>query len=395
MYITDLTSSELSGQRVLLRLDLNLPVKEGRITDMTRLERSMPTISHIVENGGKAIILSHLGRPKGRADPEFSFSSLLGQIEQKIGRRCCLLEHGGNLPLPELTEEQSKAEVLIVDNTRFFSGEKTGDTELAKALSKLGDLFCIDAFSVVHRAHASVSGINAFLPSYMGPSLANELENLTASLDNADHPVVAIVGGAKVSTKIAVLNNLIRNVDHLIVGGGMANTFLAAKGFGIGKSLHEADYISVASDIIARARQQECQLYLPSDVATHNEFSSTESPHFRLVKTVPEDEMILDFGPNSAKEVQNVVSHARTVIWNGPLGAFELSPFDLASRSVAVAAAEACSKFGTRVIAGGGDTLAMLGQSGVVEKFTFCSIAGGAFLEWLEGKKLPGLSAFD
>lgn len=393
MHITDLTSSELSGKRVLLRLDLNLPVVEGIVTDMTRLERSLPTINHIVENGGRAVILSHLGRPGGSADPNLSFAALLEQIRAKIGHECRLLEHRGELPLPELNQEQTDAKVLLVDNTRFFPGEKTGDAALALALSQLGDLFCIDAFSVAHRAHASVSGINAFLPSYLGPSIANELENLAASLDQADHPIVAIVGGAKVSTKIGVLTNLLQKVDHLIVGGGMANTFLAAMGQSVGNSIYEADYESAASDIIAKARQQSCHLYLPTDVATHTEFSATTSPRLRLVDTIPDDEMILDFGPTSTQEIQEIILGAKTVIWNGPLGAFELSPFDTASRAVARTAAESCTQSGARVIAGGGDTLALLGQCGVIDQLTFCSTAGGAFLEWLEGKQLPGLTA--
>lgn len=386
-----ITDAELSDKKVLLRLDLNLPLQDGMVTDFTRLDRSKPTINHIIGQGGQVVILSHFARPGGKYVPEASFEHLVDQIAQELQLSCQLLRHGGDLPLPRLNLEQEVADVLIVDNTRFFEGETVGDTDLAYALSSLGDVFCLDAFSVTHRAHTSVTGLAPLLPTYAGLSLSAEIDSLSRAFTEAERPSAAIVGGAKVSTKISVLENLIPNVDCLIVGGGMANTFLRAMGHSIGKSLVEEDQTETALQLLALARRSGCDVILPVDVATNTIFAATDQAVICDADNVHQDSMILDFGPKSTKAVIDMMTAMKTVLWNGPLGAFELSPFDQASVAVSKEVARLCASGGLKAVAGGGDTLALLAQAGVAADFTFCSTGGGAFLEWLEGKSLPGL----
>lgn len=386
-----ITDADLSDKRVLLRLDLNLPVQDGVVTDFTRLNRSKATIKYVIEQGGQVVILSHFGRPGGKFVPEASFEHLVDQIANELKLDCKLLKHGGNLPLPKLNLEQEVAEVLIVDNTRFFAGETKGDTELAQELSNLGDVFCLDAFSVTHRAHISVTGLAPLMPTYAGLSLSAEVDSLQKALTEAERPSAAIVGGAKVSTKISVLENLIPNVDCLVVGGGMANTFLLAMGHGVGNSLVEEDQTETALQLLALAKCSGCDVILPVDVATNTTFLATDRPVICNADSVLADSMVLDFGPKSTQAVINAIAAMKTILWNGPLGAFELSPFDEASVAVAKEVARRCASGDLKAVAGGGDTLALLAQAGAVQDFTFCSTGGGAFLEWLEGKALPGL----
>ncbi|MFY2822612.1 phosphoglycerate kinase [Ruegeria sp. MALMAid1280] len=382
----------LSDKRVLMRADLNLPVQDGLVSDWTRLERCTPTIRHIIDRGGQVVLLSHFGRPAGQYDPQLSFKELLPQIRDKLALSCELLDHRGELPLASLNAQQEIADVLLVDNTRFFSGETTGDQTLSRAIAELGDCFCLDAFSVSHRNHTTVTGLASFLPSFAGFSLADELDALNATLATIGRPCVAIVGGAKVSTKIDVLRNLIPKTDTLIVGGGMANTFLKAIGYEIGSSLVEDDQLSTAREIMQFADSFDCALVLPTDVATHHTFASTDKALVCDIKDVGESAMILDFGPTSMASIKGIVSSAKTLLWNGPLGAFEIIPFEIASVEVAKFVANRCASGELKAVAGGGDTLALLAKAGVSDDFTFCSTGGGAFLEWLEGKKLPGLS---
>lgn len=382
---------DLTGKRVLLRLDLNLPVVNGVISDMTRLARSRPTINHILSAGGKVVILAHFGRPNGIASADHSFAPFVEQISQFLGRKIAFFQHNGTRPLPCLSKDQQNADILLVENSRFFAGEETGDLDLAQALSKLGDVFCNDAFSVVHRAHATVTGLAAYLPSFAGLALESELSTLTDTLHAPEKPIVAIVGGAKVSTKMKVLRNMVKQVDCLIIGGGMANTFLAAKGYGLGQSLMEEDFVEMAAQVIRLAQQNDCRIYLPVDANTHTAFEATKTARCYPVDNIPENAMILDYGPQSIAQVVQIICTAKTVLWNGPLGAFEIAPFDQGSVAVAREIAEKTALGQMRSVAGGGDTVSVLNQAGCAENLTFVSTAGGAFLEWLEGRTLPGL----
>ena len=393
MMYTTIKDLDVAGKAVVLRLDLNLPMQDGVVADMTRFERSLPTIRHIINGGGRVVILSHFGRPDGAFDSRYSFQSLVGQISAALGDECLMVQHAGLLPLPDLSRAQAEARVVLVDNTRFFPGEVSGEKNLARSFAELGDIFCLDAFSVAHRSHASVTGIASFLPACVGLALGHEIACLTEAMDSADRPIMAVVGGAKVSTKISVLKHLIDKVDHLVVGGGMANTFLLAQGHTVGKSLAEREQVPIAKGLLASAAEKGCNIVLPVDVATHGSFAATDEPGFYCVEDIPGDKMVLDFGPESLQAVADLARTCKTVLWNGPLGAFELAPFERASASLANVIAGQCRSGALRAVAGGGDTLAMLKQAGVQEDFTFCSTGGGAFLEWLEGKELPGLGS--
>ncbi len=382
----------LHDSRVLIRVDFNLPLQDGLISDWTRFERCVPTIRHIIDQGGQVVLLSHFGRPAGQYDPELSFKVLLPQIQEKLALSCELLDHRGALPLANLSAKQELADVLLFDNTRFFSGETKGDPKLAEAISGLGDCFCLDAFSVSHRNHTSVTGLASYLPTFAGFSLADELEALNETLETISRPCVAIVGGAKVSTKIDVLRNLIPKTDTLVVGGGMANTFLKALGHEIGSSLVEEDQLTTAQEMMQLAELVGCVLALPKDVATHKTFASTDTALVCGIDDVADGSMILDFGPQSIDYINQIVASAKTLLWNGPLGAFEISPFHVASTEVAKFVASRCASGDLKAVAGGGDTLALLAKAEVSDDFTFCSTGGGAFLEWLEGKQLPGLA---
>ena len=382
---------DLNGKKVLLRVDINVPVENGRVTDATRIERIVPTVDDIIAKGGKPILVAHFGRPKGKVVLDMSLRQVLPTLKEKLGHPVAFVE---TLDAAEAhTEEQDSAEVMLLENIRFHPGEEKNDPEFAKRLAGLGDVFCNDAFSAAHRAHASTEGVAHHLPSCAGRLMQAELEALEAALGNPQRPVVAVVGGAKVSTKLDLLGNLVAKVDHLVIGGGMANTFLAAQGIDVGKSLCEHDLADTAREILAKAEAAGCEIVLPSDVVTAREFKAGAENEVVPANACPEDAMILDAGPGAVAKVGEVLDGAKTLIWNGPLGAFEIPPFDTATNAAAARAAELTKAGQLTSVAGGGDTVAALNGAGAADSFTYISTAGGAFLEWMEGKTLPGVAA--
>jgi phosphoglycerate kinase len=382
---------DLNGKKVLLRVDINVPVENGRVTDATRIERIVPTVDDIIAKGGKPILVAHFGRPKGKVVLDMSLRQVLPTLKEKLGHPVAFVE---TLDAAEAhTEEQDSAEVMLLENIRFHPGEEKNDPEFAKRLAGLGDVFCNDAFSAAHRAHASTEGVAHHLPSCAGRLMQAELEALEAALGNPQRPVVAVVGGAKVSTKLDLLGNLVAKVDHLVIGGGMANTFLAAQGIDVGKSLCEHDLADTAREILAKAEAAGCEIVLPSDVVTAREFKAGAENEVVPANACPEDAMILDAGPGAVAKVGEVLDGAKTLIWNGPLGAFEIPPFDTATNAAAARAAELTKAGKLTSVAGGGDTVAALNGAGAADSFTYISTAGGAFLEWMEGKTLPGVAA--
>lgn len=382
--------ASLSGQRVLVRVDLNVPVENGKVSDATRIERVVPTIRSIVEKGGKAILLAHFGRPKGGPDEANSLAFLVTYLADHLDLPVGFAPHGLDHARRAI-EAMQPGDVLLVENTRFHKGEEKNDPDFVEQLAALGDCYVNDAFSAAHRAHASTEGVARKLPAYAGQSMQAELEALAKALDRPARPVAAVVGGAKISTKLDLLGNLVRKVDILIIGGGMANTFLAAQGKAVGKSLCEHDLLDTARAILAGAGP--CEIVLPSDAVVAREFKAGAESRVVAIEAVGPDEMILDAGPASVAAVQDILKRTRTLVWNGPFGAFELKPFDAATVAVARAAAEATKAGRLVTIAGGGDTVAALNAAGVAQDFTYISTAGGAFLEWLEGKTLPGVQA--
>jgi len=382
---------DLSGKRVLLRVDINVPVEGGRVTDATRIERIVPTVEDILAKGGKPIIVAHFGRPKGKVVLDMSLRQVLPVLRQKLGHPVAFVE---TLDAAERhTEEQDSAEVMLLENIRFHPGEEKNDPEFAKRLAGLGDVYCNDAFSAAHRAHASTEGVARHLPSCAGRLMQAELEALEAALGQPQRPVVAVVGGAKVSTKLDLLGNLVAKVDHLVIGGGMANTFLAAQGVDVGKSLCEHDLADTAREILGKAEAAGCEIVLPVDVVVAREFKAGAESEVVAAADCPGDAMILDAGPQSVAKIAAVLDGAKTLIWNGPLGAFEIPPFDAATNAAAAKAAELTAAGSLISVAGGGDTVAALNGAGAAERFTYISTAGGAFLEWMEGKDLPGVAA--
>lgn len=384
---------DLDGKTVLVRVDINVPVEDGRVTDATRIERIVPTVRDVLAKGGRPVLLAHFDRPKGKVVPEMSLQQLVPALEAALGLR---VRFGADCIGPEAEATirgAGKGEVVLLENTRFHPGEEKNDPEFAGALAALGDVYVNDAFSAAHRAHGSTEGLARLLPSAAGRLMAEELAALDAALGNPKRPVAAIVGGAKVSTKLDLLSNLVRKVDHLIIGGGMANTFLAAQGLEVGQSLAEHEMAGTARDILARADEAGCKVLLPSDVVVAREFKA-QAPHETVAaEACPADAMILDAGPQTVERIREVIGSVATLIWNGPLGAFELPPFDAATLAAARAAA-AATKTGRLIsVAGGGDTVAALHAAGVADDFTYVSTAGGAFLEWMEGKTLPGVAA--
>ena len=382
---------DFNGKKVLLRVDINVPVENGRVTDATRIERIVPTVDDIIAKGGKPILVAHFGRPKGKVVLDMSLRQVLPTLKEKLGHPVAFVE---TLDAAEAhTEEQDSAEVMLLENIRFHPGEEKNDPEFAKRLAGLGDVFCNDAFSAAHRAHASTEGVAHHLPSCAGRLMQAELEALEAALGNPQRPVVAVVGGAKVSTKLDLLGNLVAKVVHLVIGGGMANTFLAAQGIDVGKSLCEHDLADTAREILAKAEAAGCEIVLPSDVVTAREFKAGAENEVVPANACPEDAMILDAGPGAVAKVGEVLDGAKTLIWNGPLGAFEIPPFDTATNAAAARAAELTKAGKLTSVAGGGDTVAALNGAGAADSFTYISTAGGAFLEWMEGKTLPGVAA--
>jgi phosphoglycerate kinase len=380
------------GKRVLVRVDLNVPMENGRVSDATRLERILPTIRDIADRGGRVILLAHFGRPKGR-DPKESLRPVAEELSRHLKRPIAFAEDCIGDAAAKAVAAMKDGEVLCLENTRFHKEEEKNDAGFVAELAKLGDAYVNDAFSAAHRAHASTEGLAKKLPAYAGRTMQAELEALDKALGNPRKPVAAIVGGAKVSTKLDLLGNLVKKVDLLIIGGGMANTFLAARGVKVGKSLCEHDLVATAREIEAKAKAAGCEIVLPVDALLAKEFKANPGHRAADVGDVREDEMILDAGPKSVAGVEAKLKAAKTLVWNGPFGAFELAPFDAATVSVAKTAA-ALTKAGALVsIAGGGDTVAALNHAGVADDFTYISTAGGAFLEWMEGKALPGVEA--
>jgi phosphoglycerate kinase len=385
--------ADLSGQRALVRVDLNVPMKDGAVTDTTRLDAAVPTIASLADRGAKVLLLAHFGRPKGGPAPEFSLRQVVPALADVLGRPVGFIADCAGDAAAAQVAALSNGSVTVLENTRFHAGEEKNDPALVREMAKLGDLFVNDAFSAAHRAHASTEGLAHVLPAYAGRSMEAELKALDAALGAPVRPVAAVVGGAKVSSKLDVLTNLVGKVDHLIIGGGMANTFLAAKGIPVGRSLCEHDLADTARNILLRAEAANCTVHLPWDVVVAKEFRSHAPNRVANVNEVADDEMILDLGPHAVESLGDVLKNCATLVWNGPLGAFEMEPFDRATVALAQTAA-ALTTGGTLVsVAGGGDTVAALNHAGVGSEFTFVSTAGGAFLEWMEGKELPGVVA--
>ena len=384
---------DLSGKRVLLRVDLNVPMKDGKITDMTRIERITPTIIELSDKGAKVILLSHFGRPKGAPNPEFSLAPIAQALETHLDRRVHFAADCIGEKAEKAVADMASGDILLLENTRFHAGEEKNDPAMARALAGLGDIFVNDAFSAAHRAHASTEAIAHLLPAYAGRTMQAELEALEKGLGNPRKPVLAVVGGAKISTKLDLLSNLVRKVDALVIGGGMANTFLAAGGTDVGKSLCEHDLADTARRIMKEAEEAGCAIVLPSDAVIAREFKAGAPSEVVAVDAVPPDAMILDAGPETIAAVKEWIGKADTLVWNGPLGAFEIEPFDRATVEAARYAAEQTREGKLISVAGGGDTVAALNHAEVAGDFTYVSTAGGAFLEWMEGKALPGVQA--
>jgi phosphoglycerate kinase len=388
--IRTLDDADVQGKRVLLRVDLNVPMEDGKVGDVTRIERVIPTIREVADGGGRAVLLSHLGRPKG-PDPKLTLRPVAAALARVIGRPVVFADDCIGDRAAAAVDAMKPGDILCLENTRFHPGEETNDPAFVAALAAQGDIWVNDAFSAAHRAHASTEGLGHVLPGYAGRAMQAEIEALTSALEKPDHPVAAVVGGAKVSTKLELLNNLLAKVDTLIIGGGMANTFLAARGKDVGKSLAEHGLAAMARDILANAAARGCDIVLPVDAVVAAEFKAHAPSRVVAIDQVGRDDMILDIGPLSVEHVVSVLARARTLVWNGPLGAFELEPFDNGTIEVAEAAAELTGSGQLRSVAGGGDTVAALNAAGVAGRFTYLSTAGGAFLEWLEGKALPGV----
>jgi len=384
---------DIKGKRALVRVDLNVPMADGRVTDETRLRALLPTVTELADKGAKVLLLAHFGRPKGAKHSEMSVSMVLDALQEVLGREIMFVPEIAGDVVTQSVGILADGDIALLENTRFWPGEEANDPELAKAVAANGDFYVNDAFSAAHRAHMSTEGLAHVLPAYAGRSMEAELKALEAALGNPEHPVAAVVGGAKVSSKLDVLTHLVTKVDHLIIGGGMANTFLAARGINVGKSLCEHDLADTANGILEAADTAGCTVHLPYDVVTSVEFRANPTVRTVNVHEVAADEMILDVGPAAVEALADVLKTCRTLVWNGPLGAFEMEPFDAATVSLARTAA-ALTKEGSLVsVAGGGDTVAALANAGVTDDFTFISTAGGAFLEWMEGKPLPGVDA--
>jgi phosphoglycerate kinase len=388
-----LDDGDFRGKRVLLRVDINVPVKDGKVTDATRIERVLPTIRELSEDGAKVILLAHFGRPKGEPDPSLSLKPVRQAVEAELGRPIGFAGDCVGEPARKAVEVMSDGDILLLENTRFHKGEEKNDPDFTRALAKNGDVYVNDAFSAAHRAHASTEGLAHLLPAYAGRAMQEELEALEKGLGKPTKPVVAIVGGAKVSTKIDLLMNLTHKVDALVIGGGMANTFLAARGTQVGKSLAEHDLGGMAKQIMIEAAEAGCALILPVDAVVAREFKAGAASRCVAIGEVPEDAMILDVGPKTVEAVNQWIDRAATIVWNGPLGAFEIEPFDRATVEAARHAAERTKEAKLVSVAGGGDTVAALNHAGAADDFTYVSTAGGAFLEWMEGKALPGVEA--
>ncbi len=377
------------GKTALVRVDLNVPMADGKVTDDTRLQAVVPTVTELADKGAKVLLLAHFGRPKGEYRPEFSLKPVVAPLAEVLGRDVGFMER----PSPDAIADLPNGSIMVVENSRFAPGEEKNDPGMAKMIASFGDFYVNDAFSAAHRAHVTTAGIAEYLPSYAGRSMERELTALNKALGDPEHPVAAVVGGAKVSSKLDVLRQMVEKVDHLIIGGGMANTFLAARGVDVGKSLCEHDLTDTANEILEAADKADCTVHLPYDAVVAKEFSPNPPTRTVNVHEVAEDEMILDIGPAAVEALSDVLKTCKTLVWNGPLGAFETPPFDIATVALAQTAAALTKEGQLLSVAGGGDTVAALNHAGAANDFSFVSTAGGAFLEWMEGKELPGVAA--
>lgn len=384
--------SNPAGKRVLVRVDLNVPVADGKVTDKTRIERVAPTILELSKKGAKVILLAHFGRPKGEPVADMSLSLIIPAVNEVLGTKIFFAADCIGQDAEKAVSSMKDGDILLLENTRFHKGEEKNDAEFTEALAANGDIYVNDAFSAAHRAHSSTEGLAHHLPAYAGRTMQAELEALEKGLGAPVRPVVAIVGGAKVSSKIDLLQNLVKKVDALVIGGGMANTFIAAKGIDVGKSLCEHDLGDTAKAIMAEAESAGCAIVLPVDAVVAREFKANAANETVAIDAIPADAMALDVGPKSVEAINEWIGKASTLVWNGPLGAFEITPFDAATVSAAKFAAEQTKAGKLTSVAGGGDTVAALNHAGVVDDFTYISTAGGAFLEWMEGKELPGVA---
>jgi phosphoglycerate kinase len=384
---------EVAGRTVLVRLDLNVPMKDGEVTDATRIERSVPTVKELLEKGAKVVVLAHFGRPKGKREPSMSLAPLAEPLGQALGGiEVAFADDCIGEPARRAVQALQPGGVMLLENLRFHAGEEKNDPAFADRLASLGDLYVDDAFSAAHRAHASITGLAERLPSAAGRLMQAEVEALTRALDDPERPLAALIGGAKVSTKLELLGNLIERVDIMVLGGGMANTFLFAAGKPVGKSLAEKEMADTARQVATKAKERNCQLVLPVDGRVARRFEAGAPSEVLAIEQVPDDGMILDIGPGTVEAIQAHLGTCRTVVWNGPLGAFEIAPFDAGTTAVARRVAELTRAGRLMSVAGGGDTVAALAHAGVLHQLSYASTAGGAFLEWLEGKELPGVA---
>lgn len=384
---------DLNGKVVLTRVDLNVPMQGGAVSDATRIERIVPTVRDILAKGGRPVLLAHFGRPKGTVVDAMSLAQIVPALEKHLAAPVRFAADCIGAPVADALADLPEGGVVLAENTRFHAGEEANDAAFAAALAEAGDVYCNDAFSAAHRAHASTEGLARLLPSCAGRLMAEELGALEAVLASPPRPVVAIVGGAKVSTKLDLLGNLIDRMDHIVIGGGMANTFLAAQGIDVGQSLCEHEMTDTAREIMEKANGSGCTLHLPTDVVVAREFKAGADAETVAADACPADAMILDAGPETVRAIAELFAQAKALVWNGPLGAFEIEPFHVATKAAALAAAELTQAGKLVSVAGGGDTVAALNTAGAADQFTYVSSAGGAFLEWLEGKTLPGVAA--
>ncbi|MFX4220172.1 MAG: phosphoglycerate kinase [Thalassobaculum sp.] len=383
---------DVAGKRVLLRLDLNVPMKDGAVTDATRIERAAPTVAELAGKGARVVVVSHYGRPKGKPNPEMSLRPIVDPLATAVGRPVTFAEDCIGPDAESVVDGLADGEVALLENLRFHAGEEANDPEFVAALAKLGDLYVNDAFSAAHRAHGSIDGVARKLPAMAGRLMQAELEALTRALEHPERPVAAVVGGAKVSTKLDLLGNLVGRVDVLAIGGGMANTFLHAGGVEIGKSLAERDLADTVKEIQAKADSAGCDIILAVDAVVADTLAAGVATETVDILDVPADRMILDVGPKTVAAIAARLESCKTLVWNGPMGAFETEPFDAGTTALAKAAADLTDRGQILSVAGGGDTVAALAHAGVIDRFSYVSTAGGAFLEWLEGKDLPGVA---
>jgi len=391
--IKTIDEADIRGKRVLVRADLNVPAKDGRVTDATRINRFVPTARDLIAAGAKVIVLSHFDRPKGKRVPSMSLKPVADALAIAIRHRVTFADDCVGEAAAKVVDAMQPGDVVLLENLRFHAGEEANDPAFVKQLAALGDVYVNDAFSAAHRAHASTEGLAHVLPAYAGREMQAELQALSQALENPKKPVAAIVGGAKISSKLDVLSHLVERVDVLVIGGGMANTFLHAEGISVGKSLCERDLAETARAILEKAKAKGCEIALPVDAVVADALKDGAAVSICAIKAVPDDKMILDVGPVTQKRLDETLGRCHTLLWNGPLGAFEIKPFDTGTNHVAQTAARLTQSHQLVSVAGGGDTVAALNTAGVTDKFTYVSAAGGAFLEWLEGKTLPGVAA--